>query len=39
METLTLSVAAYLAFLPYSLRMWRRQAAAEAAKAEQTEVA
>ncbi|GAB4349667.1 MAG: CDP-diacylglycerol--serine O-phosphatidyltransferase [Oricola sp.] len=32
-ETLTLSVVAYLAFLPFSLRMWRRQAAAEAAKA------
>jgi len=31
-ETLTLSVVAYLAFLPFSLRMWRRQAAREAAK-------
>ena len=30
-ETLTLSVLAYLAFLPYSLRMWRKQAAAHAA--------
>jgi len=31
-ETLTVSVVAYLAFLPFSLRMWRRQAATEAAK-------
>jgi CDP-diacylglycerol--serine O-phosphatidyltransferase len=33
-ETLTLSVVAYLVFLPFSLRMWRRQAVAEAAKTE-----
>nr|WP_238484240.1 CDP-diacylglycerol--serine O-phosphatidyltransferase [Oricola indica] len=32
-ETLTLSVLAYLAFLPYSLSMWRKQAAAHAAAA------
>jgi CDP-diacylglycerol--serine O-phosphatidyltransferase len=32
-ETLTVSVLAYLAFLPFSLRMWRRQAKLEAAKA------
>jgi len=30
-ETVTLSVVAYLAFLPFSLRMWRKQAAAHAA--------
>ena len=32
-ETLTLSVLGYLFFLPFSLRMWRRQAAAHAAAA------
>jgi CDP-diacylglycerol--serine O-phosphatidyltransferase len=31
-ETLTFSVLAYLAFLPYSLGMWRKRATAEAAK-------
>jgi len=33
-ETLTLSVVAYLGFLPFSLRMWRKQAIVEAEKAE-----
>lgn len=33
-ETLTLSVVAYLAFLPFSLRMWRKQAIVEAEKVE-----
>ena len=32
-ETLTLSVLAYLAFLPYSLRMWRKRSRLEAEKA------
>lgn len=31
-ETLTLSVIGYLGFLPFSLRMWRKQAIVEAAK-------
>ena len=35
--TLTLSVLAYLAFLPYSLRMWRKQAARHAREAEQSQ--
>lgn len=33
-QTLTVSVVAYLGFLPFSLRMWRRQAASEAARAD-----
>ena len=35
--TLTLSVLAYLAFLPYSLRMWRKQAVRHAREAEQSQ--